>query len=84
MGMMLLLDAYHLTLHGLSAMLLSSSSFVFLAFAQLVVFGAFSLRLFMTVWNADSWLRPVVRRMSGGYVRLYMWVRSRKDKFFFF
>lgn len=33
-GLLLLLDAYHLTLHALSALLLSSTAFLLLAFVQ--------------------------------------------------
>ena len=75
----MLLDAYHLTIHALSAALLTSAAFVLLSFAQLIVFAVFHMRLFITVWNADTFLHPQIRQFaSGSYVRMYLWVRERK------
>ncbi len=72
-GMMLLLDAYLLTLHFLSAMLLSGSiAFGMLAFVQFVSFTFFHLRLFLTIWRADTLVARFISTRTSHF-RLYMW-----------
>ncbi len=72
-AMMLLMDAYLLTLHALSALLLRGAvAFGLLAFVQFVLFAVFHMRLFVTVWRADTLVARLVSSQTG-HLRLYLW-----------
>jgi hypothetical protein len=72
-AMLLLLDAYLLTLHVLSALLLGgAAAFGILAFAQFVLFAVFHIRLFVSVWRADTLVARFLGQQTG-HLRLYLW-----------